>query len=719
MAAKIYLALALHNHQPVGNFDFVFEEAYNKSYLPMLEALERHPGVRLAMHNTGPLLDWLFANRPEYIERMSALVARNQIEIMTGGYYEPILVALSDSDKHAQITKLTKTVRDNFDYAATGAWLAERIWEPHLPRALNTAGVGYTIVDDTHFRYAGLDDDDMFGYYITEEQGYPVKIFGTAKELRYRIPWVDVDNVIGWLRSEAERESPANARVGATKVAVMGDDGEKFGMWPRTYPHCWERGWIENFFSALEANSDWLETTTLADYARTQPSLGQIYMPAASYDEMTEWALPAEKVAAITHLKHDLQDQGRDDILQFVKGGLWRGFQSKYAEVNQMTKKALYTSRLVREMPEGAAKDAALEQVWAAQCNCGYWHGLFGGVYLFHIRGANYRNLIAAETAATAHIDLAAEVTDFTCNGAKDVIMFNRKQWLLIEPSNGGALTEWDLRDAPYNILNTVTRREEGYHQEIRNAAAAGKIVLETGEGEVENVHGGAVKVREYGLEHKLVADWYRRAALQVRCLDAAVSFETWAGTHGEEGDFVNQPFQFDVKQHKKSAVVKLWRDGNIKGVPVRVVKTIKLAIDSGKLTVKLSVTNNGDHAISHRIGLENNYGLEGGQDPWTYFEGLETAAGERQYPGQPGQVAGNVEFGLLSSISSVRSKIWQKVSAAADVWWHPFESVTNSEAGYEANYQGTAVLSSWLVTLDPGATWDVTVTYFLDEVDV
>ena len=147
----MYLALALHNHQPVGNFENVFEEAYQKSYLPMLEALERHPHVRLAIHNTGCLLDWMVVTHPGYIERLAALAARGQVEIMSGGYYEPILVALPDKDKRGQIKKLTYAVKHLFDYEAKGAWLAERVWEPHLSYALKRAGVDYTIVDDTHF----------------------------------------------------------------------------------------------------------------------------------------------------------------------------------------------------------------------------------------------------------------------------------------------------------------------------------------------------------------------------------------------------------------------------------------------------------------------------------------------------------------------------------------------------------------------------------------
>ena len=50
---RIYLGLAIHNHQPLGNFPWVFEDAYQRAYLPMLEALLRHPSIKVV--NNSPL----------------------------------------------------------------------------------------------------------------------------------------------------------------------------------------------------------------------------------------------------------------------------------------------------------------------------------------------------------------------------------------------------------------------------------------------------------------------------------------------------------------------------------------------------------------------------------------------------------------------------------------------------------------------------------------
>lgn len=166
------LSLAIHNHQPVGNFPHVFEAAYAQSYLPMLRALERHPKVRVAMHYTGPLLDWLEGAHPEFFPLLRALVERGQVELMTGGYYEPILAVIPERDRAGQIRKLTTYLQRRFGARPKGLWLAERVWEPHLAGSIAAAGVEYTIVDDAHFLAAGMRPQDLTGHFVTEEDGW-------------------------------------------------------------------------------------------------------------------------------------------------------------------------------------------------------------------------------------------------------------------------------------------------------------------------------------------------------------------------------------------------------------------------------------------------------------------------------------------------------------------------------------------------------------------
>src|SRR5829696_1670026 len=112
----------------------------------MLEALERHPGVRLSLHYTGPLLEWLRAERPDFIERLGTLVDRDQIEILGGGYFEPVLASLPEHDRVGQLLRMGDELETLFGRRPRGAWLAERVWEPDLPTSLVAGGYAWTIL---------------------------------------------------------------------------------------------------------------------------------------------------------------------------------------------------------------------------------------------------------------------------------------------------------------------------------------------------------------------------------------------------------------------------------------------------------------------------------------------------------------------------------------------------------------------------------------------
>src|SRR5207237_716500 len=185
-------------------------------------------------------------------------------------------------DKIGQIERLTTFLKSNFGVRPRGMWLAERVWEPHLPRVLSEAGVEYVLVDDRHFALAGLDVDTLGGYYLTDEQGQSLRVFPINQRLRYLIPFAGVDEVFEYLA----------AWRGRAPAITMVDDGEKFGAWPGTYARVYEEGWLERFFDRL-LSTPWLEPTTLADVVERVPASGRVYLPTASYGEMGEWALSA------------------------------------------------------------------------------------------------------------------------------------------------------------------------------------------------------------------------------------------------------------------------------------------------------------------------------------------------------------------------------------------------------------------------------------------
>ena len=679
---KLYFLFGIHNHQPVGNFPEVFEKAYNDAYLPFLQAMNRHPKCKWSLHCSGVLWDFIVEKHPEYCDIVTEMAARGQVELLTGGYYEPIITSIPDADKKGQIEKLTSFLRSRFNVEAKGMWLAERIWEPHIAKILSESGVKYTIVDDAHFAAAGRDVEKLRGYYITEEQGTALSIFPISQRLRYAIPFEPVERTIEYMASWA-KETP-NAAM------VMADDGEKFGLWPETFKHVYNDGWLDRFLDTIERNGEWIETMTFSEYRDRFPALGRVYIPAASYFEMSEWSLPSAAQEDFEAIVKEFS--GRPDVKRFLRGGFWRNFLTKYAESNNMHKKMLYVSdKLARALNKATPKakkavqraaavklQKATDALYAGQCNCAYWHGVFGGLYLPHLRTAVYHELIKAESALGAHSS-AWNSFDFDKDGNDEFIYESDKQNLYVSPSGGGSIFEWDIVPLKLNILNVLTRRPEAYHKRLR------EFLSNPGNNNsgIKTIH-DIVKVKEDNLDKSLHFDWYRRASLLDHFLHPDTTFDNFrTNQYGEQGDFILGSYVAETGNEG----LTLRRQGSIwngnAATRIEVSKTI-MPYDGG-IKVRYSIKNPGEHPATFLFAPEFNFAFS-------------CPAGDDN-----GAFSAVTEWVRKDNHAGLELRM--KFHSPADLWVHPLETVSLSEGGFEKTCQGTVLLALYRLTLAAGAS--------------
>ena len=709
MTRRIGLALTLHNHQPVGNFGWVIAETWERAYLPMVEALERHPGVRVALHYSGPLLAWLRAERPEFVERLTGLAGRGQIEIVGGGWYEPVLAALPERDRVGQLERMADELEATFGHRPRGAWLAERVWEPDLPTALVGAGYEWTVLDDAHFRAAAIPEEALWGSYTTDDQGKVLTVFGTEQGLRYRIPFAEVDDVIGYLR--------ANATEAGDRLGTMGDDGEKFGSWPTTYEHCWGAGrWVDRFFSALEENADWLTTVTPSDWIDANRPIGRVYLPTGSYAEMGEWALPADEGRAFGEALRTARAEGRPEA-RWLRGAIWRNFQIRYREVNDLHKQMLAASDLVDGMPSGPERELARDHVYAGQSNDPYWHGLFGGIYLPDLRVAALSRLIVAEDVAVGEAAPTGLLRDVDLDGREEVVLATEGQFVTVKLEEGGGIARWDLRAAGHPLAAVMRRRPEAYHETLREheASSATHDVDERDGTEKAAADGAApasihdiVQVKQEGLVDHLRYDAYERRSGLVRVVAAETTPAALAdGSAVELGDARDGAWAIESLTGDR---VVLRRSGAIRSAgagraSTSVVwqKTITLA--GGRLDPRLSLELSVEHAgpaggspLDVLLALEwSTMLLGGGHNPAAWHDNGErrTAHDEtRCDPAVARLLAGNDQLGIT---------IETTVEPPADAWIAPIETVSNSEAGFELVYQGSATDLAWPLRIAAG----------------
>ncbi len=704
---KVAFLFCVHNHQPVGNFPHILENAYEKAYLPFIEVLKKYPFMKLSIHYSGILWDFFKEHHPEFLKTLRKLVERGQLEMLTGGYYEPILPVIPDEDKVGQIERLTQTIQKEMGMTPKGMWLAERVWEPHLPKYLVEAGVEYTVIDDYHFKKAGLREENLYGYYLTEEEGKVLKVFPGNETLRYIIPFHPPEETLEYL----------SKLKGSSQAAIFADDGEKFGIWPYTYHSVYEEGWLERLFQLIGDHLDWIEPISLGTYASREKSLGRIYLSCSSYMEMDEWSLPTEAMVEYGKVVERLKESPEGKLIRrFIKGGFWRNFFAKYPESNDLHKRMLHLREKVgkgRKKSVPKSKDV-LTYLYRTQCNDAYWHGVFGGLYLPHLRHALYENLIRAETLYDQKVHpkkkwIDLEKLDFNGDGDEEIILKNPESVLLF-CSRGGSLLEMDYRPKAFNILSTLTRRKEGYHQKLfesRGEASGEKL---------KTIH-EIFDSKERNLNQYLHFDDYRRASFLDHFIPEPMDFESFRRCrYQEEGDFIEGLYEMDIRRKGRNRGVLFSRSGNLqkdgKRYPIKVEKRYDPSPNQSVLKAAYRITYGGDERKRTNFGIEFNINLLAGDAFDRYYD----------IPGHPLEDRKLASIGECVDISEVHLidewneiEVFLKVDKKCNFWRVPIETVSLSESGFEKIFQGSCLLFYWPLELETGDGFEVNIELGID----
>ncbi len=687
-----HLVLIIHAHQPAGNFEHVFEECYQNSYDAFLTLVEKHPKVRMALHYSGPLLQWIERNHPHYFERLRNLVASGQIELIGGGFYEPILISIPNADQVEQLTRLSEYIERHFGKRPTGAWLAERVWEPQLPSTLSAANVAYTLIDDLPFIAAGFEADELFGAYIAEDRGKSVWLFPGLKDLRYLVPFREVEETIAYL------EKAAKAHPGG--AASFGDDMEKFGCWPGTFEHCYTDGWLEDFFVALEENSSWLKTVTPGEFMASHIPLGRADLPTASYSEMMEWVLPTGTRQRFFALEKEFA--ARPDVLAFLRGGSWRGFFRKYPESNLLHKKMLRASAAVASIPPRRTSadyatqyQEARDHVLRGQGNDAYWHGVFGGIYAPHLRTEVWRNLVRAEALADqltpGGLLPRVELVDYDADGAAEILFTAPEFQALLKPSDGATLSLFDFRPVSSTLINSIFRRPEAYHSRLREAAN-----FTPAPGVAVSIH-EQVRVKEPNLDRFLRYDHYARHAFRLLICDASQKHSEYETLELKEvpavaggsyllrassANYADLQFECELPEYGVPG-------GSVPRLSITKLFLFGPAPQGCEVSCDISMTLSAPLARSLAVGIESVINLLAPADADRFFE---TPAGPQNL-----RFSGSLPAPLLRVEDG-----WQKIRVtlhapgAQEFWVAPIETVSESEGGFERVYQGSQILALW-----------------------
>lgn len=665
---QIRLAMCLHNHQPVGNFDEVVEKAYQDCYLPLLEHLERHPGVRLGLHYSGCLLDWIEAKHPDHLARLRGMCVRGQVELLTSGFYEPILPVFPRQDVRRQVKAFSARLARISGGTPRGMWLTERVWEPSMPSILEGTGVEYAVVDDNHLALAGLSPGDCSRPWLTEDSGVPLRLLGSMKRLRYAIPFHSVQDVMSLLGEMAERGAP---------LAFYGDDGEKFGVWPGTRDLCYGRGWLEEFLSSVEG-AGWIRCVTPSEACDEIPAGGPVYVPTASYPEMGEWTIPAnarEEYGKVVSAVTSTGIEGAPSM--FLRGGFWRNFLTRYPEANELHKRVLHSYASVAE----SRSADAMRHYWRSQCNCSYWHGVFGGLYLPHLREAVWIELHEAERAAHDRLgDLpVVHRGDIDSDGSEEILVITPRLSVLVRAGDGLSISELTILAPgrpPVPLGHVLTRRTEAYHSLVSDETA--------GSG-VRTIH-DALPSTEAGLASRVVADPWRRVSFRSLAMPRGDWKRQWLACSNGIMAFQCLPGTVAVESCGHAVSVS----AELEALCGRATKRIVIGLSEPFIECRTSFDMDREAAGACEVCMN----LLAGSEP---DRSIRVGSARALPVGRPG--------GGRAARIEIRD-LWRGAEAVItsprvlEALHMPLESVNRSERGYERVHQGLALV----MAQEPGA---------------
>jgi len=288
---------------------------------------------------------------------------------------------------------------------------------------------------------------------------------------------------------------------------------------------------------------------------------------------------------------------------------------------------------------------AARRAIGRAQCNDAYWHGVFGGLYLPHLREAVWTNLALAESELRRGEALGVEVLDLDGDGHDEIWVHSDRFSALLSPRRGGALEEYTIFATGVNYANTLTRRREAYHDtalEQHAEAQAG------GDGGAPSIHEIEEGLR---LKHRPPLDTDPRAIFIDRVLPGGLIIEQYAGgDYRPVHSWAQRPCGFTIeRQHARVEIVCSFSSP---GGEQRLEKRFEFAPD-------------GMLKASYRWGASI---------------------------GQPDD--------LFAPELSLSAPLDLTSDPEAEIWTFPIETVAKSERGLDRTRQGDSVTLRWPVHL-------------------
>lgn len=415
-----------------------FSENYQTVYKPLISFLYSHPKFKFTFSFTGEQLAWYKKNCPEFLKVLGELNSRRQIEILGGGYYNPIFPLLYPMDRTGQIEKLSSEIRDLIGKRPRGISLFASSWESSLISTFQSCGMEYAILDSSLIP----PSKQLYLPIITADKGKTLCIFPSFSNFEPDeniTPSAYLKNIISAIKKVSKENIPFSEVDERTVTVDLGK---------HLTGRLLKSGWIEDFLEELENSySGTIELSLPLTCRRESASFVQSYIPAGISSKISLWALiPFTAVQNKEKFPLTIYD-------------LFRTYPRHQALYNRM----LYVSMLLNQCHgDKMRKKAAREKLWESQEGKAFIYSPSEAEFNSKRRFLAYKSLAEAEKLIREAEDFTESITafDYNCDG-NDEYICHMNQYNACIGLESGSVFEFDVMKNFINYTDNYSRLEK------------------------------------------------------------------------------------------------------------------------------------------------------------------------------------------------------------------------------------------------------------------
>jgi hypothetical protein len=310
------------------------------------------------------------------------------------------------------------------------------------------------------------------------------------------------------------------------------------------------------------------------------------------------------------------------------------------------------------------------------------------------LRNAVYNNLIEADKLIDEVMHkkercwIKLKEIDFDLDGKKEVVMENATFALYIDPFEGGVLKELDYRPLSVNLINTLSRRQESYHQKI--LALIKKAAVDTKE--IHTIHDD-IRSIDPSIASKLIYDKYPRYCLRDYFIDAKTQRRAFMGNSFTDlGNLAQKYYMVKVKGNS----LLLESDDRVLKENIKISKEISIKSES-EIEVAYCIKRKNTSSFNALFGVEFNITMPLLDSNRYGYYSDNVLLGDLDKDGVATYIS---SFGISDSGGGLGIR-FKFSDSPKEIWYFPVKTVSQSERAYELNFQGSCIFPIWKLEFD------------------